>query len=78
MIINYTYIKTVIYLGEEVLIPKQINYLAIDKENILWGFKEEPCLLKGSNWLPKKTNDFFEIGSVIFFNNDWEETLVKV
>ncbi len=69
--------KKVDYFGCELTVPIWVNWLAMDKDGKLYGFKHEPSSDQGFWHIPSKGNDYIYITYVATEKN-WTETKQKV
>jgi hypothetical protein len=73
---NFT--KPVLYYGILFTVPKNINYMATDKDGTVFGYSTKPILEGGGNmWVNTDFIDGVEIG-VVEFEGDWRQSLQQV
>jgi hypothetical protein len=72
------FIKPVLYYGTLFTVPKNINYMATDKDGTVFGYSTKPILeADGNIWVNTDYTDGVEI-SVVEFEGDWCQSLQQV
>jgi hypothetical protein len=76
--LKQNFIKPVLYYGTLFTVPKNINYMATDKDSNVFGYYSKPKLGADLNmWVNVDYCDAVKIG-VVEFEGDWRQSLQQV
>lgn len=76
--LKQSFTKPVLYYGTLFTVPKNINYMATDKDGTVFGYSTKPILEAGGNmWVNTDYFDGVEIG-VVEFEGDWRQSLQQI
>jgi hypothetical protein len=76
--LKQNFIKPVLYYGTLFTVPKNINYMATDKDCTVFGYYSKPKLGADVNmWVNTDNGAAVEI-SVVEFEGDWRQSLQQV
>ncbi len=76
--LKQSFTKPVLYYGTLFTVPKNINYMATDKDGTVFGYSTKPILEGGGNmWVNTDFIDGVKIG-VVEFEGDWRQSLQQI
>jgi hypothetical protein len=77
--VKQNFIKPVLYYGTLFTVPKNINYMATDKDGNVFGYYSKPTKLGAdvNMWINNDYCDAVKIG-VVEFEGDWRQSLQQV